>query len=262
MITEKLQKVLARIGLGSRREIEQWIQAGQIQINRHPATLGQRVNGTEEIRVKGRKIDFETVNNRIPQRVLCYHKPVGEVCTRHDPEERSTVFSRLPQLAAGRWISVGRLDVTTEGLLLFTTDGELAHRLMHPSYTLEREYAVRVLGEVDEAVLRRLQTGVLLEDGLASFQEIVEAGGDGANHWYRVTVSEGRNRVVRRLWESQGITVSRLLRTRFGPVLLPTSLRRGHFCDLEPNVELVLRQRVNLNVPKPVRNDKVTRHKR
>jgi len=185
---------------------------------------------------------------RPPQQVLCYHKPVGEVCTRQDPEGRTTVFKRLPPPEQGRWISIGRLDLNTAGLLLLTTDGDLAHRLMHPSYTIEREYAVRILGAVNDEMLKRLRDGVLLDDGKASFKRIVEAGGRGANHWYHVMLSEGRKHEVRRLWESQGVVVSRLIRIRFGPILLPPGLRRGHFVELDVKDQQALSQIVDLKV--------------
>lgn len=223
---EKLQKVLARAGLGSRREMEVWIQEGKIKVNRKVATLGDRVGEDDEIQVNGRRLTEKRRALRLP-RVLCYHKPNGEVCTRHDPEGRTTVFSKLPRLNGARWISIGRLDVNTSGLLLFTTEGELANRLMHPSYEQERTYAVRVLGTVSEQMLQRLLTGVELEDGTARFERIEDAGGEGANHWYHVTLREGRNREVRRLWETQGVQVSRLIRISFGPISLSPALRMG-----------------------------------
>jgi 23S rRNA pseudouridine2605 synthase len=249
--TEKLQKVLARAGLGSRRVIETWIQDGRVQVNRHTATLGERVSTTDEIRVDKRKLSLSDLHAP-PRKILCYHKPVGEVCTRHDPEERTTVFEQLPPLKQGRWISVGRLDLNTAGLLLLTTDGELAHRLMHPSYNIEREYAVRILGEVDKAMLKRLRAGVHLDDGMAHFKQIVDAGGTGANHWYHVILGEGRKHEVRRLWESQGVTVSRLIRIRFGPIYLPRGLRAGDYIKLDSQSQKALLQTVGLNVvPRP-----------
>lgn len=224
--SEKLQKVLARAGLGSRREIEGWITAQRLIVNGKTAQVGDRVTTKDEIRLDGRVIRY--VAETPPTQVLCYHKPLGEVTSRRDSEGRKTVFDRLPTVKGARWIAIGRLDLNTSGLLLFTTDGELANRLMHPSHELEREYAVRVLGKVDDAMLARLQEGVMLVDGMAKFDRIVEAGGDGANHWYHVVLHEGRNREVRRLWESQGIQVSRLMRIRFGSIMLPKGLRMGH----------------------------------
>ncbi|MDD3651070.1 MAG: pseudouridine synthase [Immundisolibacter sp.] len=225
---ERLHKVLAALGLGSRRQIEDWIRAGRVLVNGAPAVIGQSVGPADRIAVDGQPISRLTPPK---PRLLLYHKPEGEVCTRHDPEGRPTVFDRLPPLPSGRWISVGRLDINSSGLLLLTTDGALANRLMHPSGHLEREYAVRVSGEVDAAMLERLTRGVELEDGPARFLSITPAGGEGRNRWYTVVVDEGRNRLVRRLWASQGIVVSRLLRVRFGPILLPRALARGRFRD-------------------------------
>jgi len=239
--TEKLQKVLARAGLGSRRELETWIQTGRVQVNRQVATLGERVCVTDDIRVDGRRISNTALSVQTRQ-IICYHKPAGEVCTRHDPEERTTIFNNLPPLQHGRWISIGRLDLNTSGLLLLTTDGELANSLMHPSSGIEREYAVRVLGEANQAMLNRLRDGVELEDGMACFTNIKITGGKGANHWYNVTLTEGRKHEVRRLWESQGVTVSRLIRIRFGPIILPKSLRAGSHMKLDnPNQQKLLR---------------------
>jgi len=243
--TEKIQKVLARAGLGSRRQIEQWIKKGRIQVNQRIATLGDRIKQTDEIHIDGPKCRHPNLYTPTRQ-VLCYYKPTGEICTRHDPNKRTTVFRRLPLPKQGRWISVGRLDLNTAGLLLLTTDGELAHRLMHPSYTIEREYAVRVLGEVNKLILQRLREGVQLDDGIARFNRIIDAGGGGANHWYHITLSEGRNHEVRRLWASQGVRVSRLIRIRFGPIHLPKGLRTGHYIELEPQNLQRLLQLVNL----------------
>ena len=228
---ERLQKVLARAGLASRRQIEEWIRAGRITVNGVAAKLGDRVTDRDNVRVDGRVIS-RSRRRALPRRVLVYYKPQGELTTRNDPQGRPTVFARLPRLPAGRWIGVGRLDINSSGLILLTTDGELAHRLMHPSNGVEREYAVRVLGEVDGEVLDRLLRGVRLEDGKARFLSIRDAGGRGANHWYHVVLSEGRRHEVRRLWESQGLTVSRLIRIRFGPVVLPPALRPGRWKEL------------------------------
>ncbi|MEK6747731.1 MAG: 23S rRNA pseudouridine(2605) synthase RluB [Pseudomonadota bacterium] len=230
---ERIQKVLAQAGFGSRREIEEWIRAGKIEINGVVAKLGDHANASDTVRVAGKIIPLGKLTEHKVARVLVYHKPVGEICTRDDPEGRPTVFTRLPRLRGARWIVVGRLDVNTSGLLLFTTDGDLAQRLMHPKHEIEREYAVRVFGDIDAAMLQRLSTNVLLEDGPAKFESIIDAGGSGRNHWYHVILTEGRNREVRRLWESQGVTVSRLIRLRFGPILLPKGLREGQCRELE-----------------------------
>jgi 23S rRNA pseudouridine2605 synthase len=247
-VAERLQKFLAQAGYGSRREIENWIRDGRISVNDKPAELGVSVSATDRIRIDGRLIAAASPVSR-PPRTMAYHKPAGELTTRKDAEGRPTVFDNLPKLRNGRWISVGRLDFNTAGLLLVTTDGELAHRLMHPSWQIEREYAVRILGAVDDAILQRLQEGVMLEDGMAAFASIRDAGGQGINHWYHVTVREGRNREVRRLWESQGLQVSRLIRIRFGPVELPRSLRAGRFQDLTPQELAALYAAVKLPLP-------------
>ena len=229
---EKLQKVLARIGVGSRRDVEAWIAQGRIKVNGKDATLGLRVDLHDAITVDGKVIKREEASENV-RRVIIYNKPDGEICTRDDPEGRPTVFDRLPRPREGRWINVGRLDINTTGLLMFTTDGELANRLMHPKHEMDREYAVRVRGEVDEDMLLRLKNGVILEDGPARFTDIQEApGGDGFNHWYHCVVMEGRNREVRRLWESQGLMVSRLKRVRFGPVFLNSDLPMGRWREL------------------------------
>ncbi len=231
-MAERIQKVLAAGGFGSRREIEEWIRQGRIRVNGAAAQLGDRIADTDRVQLDGHLIKpFERTPSR--RRVLLYHKPEGEVTTRSDPEGRPTIFERLPSLRNGRWIPVGRLDINTSGLILLTTDGELAHRLMHPSSEIEREYAVRVLGTVDADTAARLTEGVELEDGPAHFDRLLEAGGEGANHWYHVVLREGRNREVRRLWESQGLMVSRLARIRYGPISLPRSVRAGHWADAD-----------------------------
>ncbi|WP_137823763.1 23S rRNA pseudouridine(2605) synthase RluB, partial [Pseudomonas sp. D(2018)] len=246
---EKLQKVLARMGLASRRDIEAWITEGRVKVNGEAATLGQRVDSHDAISVDGRLLKREEEVESV-RRVLIYNKPEGEVCTRDDPEGRPTVFERLPRLKAGRWINVGRLDINTTGLLLFTTDGELANRLMHPSYEMDREYAVRVRGEVTEEMLENLKQGVMLDDGPAKFTDIKEApGGEGFNHWYHCVVMEGRNREVRRLWESQGLVVSRLKRVRFGPVFITSDLTMGRWREMGQNEVDILSTEVGL---KPV----------
>lgn len=248
-MAERLQKVLARAGLGSRREIEDWIRAGKITVNGQTAALGVSVTDQDLIKIEGRPVALAPAGQT--HRTLAYHKPAGELTTRKDAAGRPTVFDSLPRIRNARWISIGRLDFNTAGLLLVTTDGELAHRLMHPSWEIEREYAVRVLGKVDEQMLQRLQEGVMLDDGLAAFSTIRDAGGTGANHWYHVTVREGRNREVRRLWESQGVQISRLIRVRYGPVSLPGELRAGRFRDLSNQELAALYAAVQLPAPKP-----------
>ena len=229
--SEKLQKVLARTGKGSRREIEALISAGRVSVDGKTAYLGDRVEGTEQIRIDGHQVKLMSQEDDLC-RVLMYNKPEGEMCTRKDPEGRATVFDRLPPLESGRWVAVGRLDINTSGMLLFTTDGELANRLMHPSQKVEREYAVRVFGEINEAMLQTLRTGVKLEDGMARFQQITYRGGEGRNHWFHVVLSEGRNREVRRLWESQDVQVSRLIRVRYGDMEMQRQLPLGGWTEL------------------------------
>lgn len=236
---ERIQKVLARAGVGSRREMETWITEGRIHVNGEKATLGDRVGPHDIIKVDGRVVNHEA-GRPSERRVLIYNKPEGEICSRKDPEGRPTVFDHLPKLTKGRWISIGRLDFNTCGLLMFTTDGELANALMHPASEIEREYLCRIMGEVDDAMLQRLINGVMLEDGMANFKAIGDGGGSGINHWYSVIVTEGRNREVRRLWESQDVTVSRLKRVRFGSINMPPTLRRGHWTELtEKEVNMV-----------------------
>ncbi len=229
---ERIQKVLARMGLGSRREIESWIKDERIKVNGKLARPGDVITSNDRVELDKRQIKFpKKADTRI--RVIIYHKPAGEICTRKDAQGRTTVFSKLPRLKGARWVSIGRLDINTSGLLLFTNNGDLANRLMHPSSNIDREYAVRVIGRVDEAMLKQLQKGVELEDGPAHFSDIVDSGGDGANHWYHVTLMEGRNHEVKRLWESQGVKVSRLMRVRFGPIILSRRSRPGSVTELE-----------------------------
>ena len=230
-MSEKLQKVLARAGKGSRRAMETVISAGRVSVDGKVAYLGDRVEGTEHIRIDGHQVTLKPKDEEIC-RVIVYNKPEGEMCTRKDPEGRPTVFDRLPPLDSERWVAVGRLDINTSGMLLFTTDGELASRLMHPSKKVEREYAVRVFGEVNEAMLQTLRAGVKLEDGPAKFQKITYRGGEGRNHWFHVVLSEGRNREVRRLWESQDVQVSRLIRVRYGDLEMKRQLRLGGWTEL------------------------------
>ena len=228
----KLHKVLADAGIGSRRDMEELIVAGRVSVNGQPAHVGQRIGPNDLIRINGKPIRRR--QQKPETKVLLYHKQPGEICSRDDPEQRATVFDRLPRLKAQRWVAVGRLDFNTEGLLIFTTSGELANLLMHPRFGWDREYAVRILGRIDETLYQQLLAGVPLDDGLAAFTAIEDVGGDGANHWYRVTIGEGRNREVRRIFESVGLVVSRLVRIRFGPVALPPALVRGRWVELPP----------------------------
>lgn len=239
--TPKLHKVLADAGIGSRRDMEELIIAGRVSVNGQPAYVGQRIGPNDLVRINGKP-----VRRRIQKsaaKVLLYHKPPGEICSRDDPEQRSSVFDRLPRLKGQRWVAVGRLDFNTEGLLIFTTSGELANLLMHPRFGWDREYAVRILGRIDDELRERLLTGVPLDDGMASFSAVEDVGGDGANHWYRVTIGEGRNREVRRIFESVGLVVSRLVRIRFGPVALPPALVRGRWVEL-PAVDVAVLARL------------------
>jgi len=247
-MSERLQKFLANAGYGSRRQIESWIEAGRIEVDGRPAVPGQQVTGGERIRIDGKPVRVQAAEQGAE--VIAYHKPVGEVCSRSDPEGRPTVYENLPEPQHGRWIGVGRLDINTSGLILFTNDGELANRLMHPSHVIDREYAVRVLGEVDAGVLDRLLQGVQLDDGKARFTDIQDAGGRGANHWYHVVIQEGRKREVRRLWESQGIRVSRLMRVRYGPIMLDKKLRPGRWRQLDKGDLAALYQSVGMKLPK------------
>ncbi len=250
IVTERVQKVLARGGIASRRQIEQWIQQQRLQINDQIVHLGQTLQVGDRLYLDGRLIHWEAFFQQ-PTQVLVYNKPVGEVVTRRDPEGRPTVFDRLPKLANGRWIAIGRLDVNTSGLLLLTNNGELANRLMHPSRQVDREYAVRILGEVSDESLIQLKQGVELEDGIARFCDIQFFDGKGVNKWYHVVVNEGRNRLVRRLWESQHLVVSRLMRVRYGTVILPTSTRAQDFHLLNADDLATLMEFVGLTAEKP-----------
>lgn len=229
----KLHKVLAEAGLGSRRDMEDLIVAGRVSVNGEPAHIGQRILPTDQVRINGKLLQRKV--SKRPPRVLAYHKPSGEIVSMDDPEGRPSVFDRLPTMKVGKWLAVGRLDFNTEGLLLFTTSGDLANRLMHPRYNIEREYAVRTLGELEEGMRQKLLSGVELDDGVGLFSKIVDGGGEGINKWYRVTIGEGRNREVRRMFEAVGLTVSRLIRTRYGAMTLPQSLKRGRWEELEEN---------------------------
>ena len=231
-MSEKIQKVLANAGVGSRRQIEAWIVEGRITVNGRTAIIGDRMTYRDKVCVDEREIKLLKSKGQ-KTRVLLYHKPEGEMCTRNDPEGRPTIFESLPIIRNSRWICVGRLDFNTSGLLLISNDGDLAHKLMHPSSCIEREYAVRIRGDVSAEHMQEMLRGVELDDGSAHFDQITDGGGTGANHWFHVIVKEGRNRLVRRIWESQGYTVSRLIRIRFGNVYLPSGLKRGRHVELD-----------------------------
>lgn len=226
----KLHKLLAQAGLGSRRDMEQWVSEGRVTVNGVPAFVGMRVGAKDVVKIGGRLVPWPR-SAEFP-RVLLYHKPEGEIATRDDPQGRPTVFDRLPRLRGARWLAVGRLDINTGGLLVFTTSGELANRMMHPSSDIEREYAVRILGQLAPQHLEQLAAGVSLDDGMARCKLVEDRGGEGSNHWYRIVLNEGRNRIVRRLFNRLGFTVSRLMRTRFGILALPRQLRRGQMREV------------------------------
>lgn len=272
---ERIQKVLANAGVGSRRHIEDWIREGKVTVNGETATIGQKISLLDRVQVKGKGIALGAVQE--PLRVLAYKKRSGEIVTRDDPEGRRTVFRKLPKLEGSRWIAIGRLDISTSGLLLFTNSGALAQRLMHPSFEIEREYAVRVLGEVDDQTLRNLREGVELDDGKGYFEKVFRSDGPGpddeddegggsqggksgksgksgsANRWFQVVVKQGRNRLVRRMWESQRCQVSRLIRTRYGPIELGRGIRSAGYRELEPHEIRALERAVGLAAEKPAR---------
>ena len=233
MSSERLQKILSKVGFGSRREMERWIEQGLVQVNGVQAKLGDVASAEDKISVQGRVIQ-NPLQVEQKTRILLYNKPVGEISSRKDPEHSKTVFDRLPRLKQGRWVQVGRLDINTSGLLIFTNNGDLANRLMHPRFELDREYAVRVHGQVPEDAVGNMLKGAQLEDGLARFKKIEYRGGEGVNTWYHVVINEGRNREVRRLWQSQGVEVSRLIRVRYGALKLPRNLSRGQHVELSP----------------------------
>ena len=236
---ERLHKLLAQSGIGSRREMEELIAAGRVNVNGETAQTGQSAAPGDRIKVNGKLVHLK-FSNRLP-RVIIYHKPEGEIVSRDDPDHRPNVFTALPKISGGRWVAVGRLDFNTSGLLLFTTSGDLANRLMHPRYNLIREYAVRVLGEITPEARQRLLDGVELDDGMAQFATFQDVGGDGANHWYRVSLFEGKNREVRRMFEAVGVVVSRLMRVRYGPFMLPPNLKRGKVLEVgEADVQKLL----------------------
>ncbi|MXS81930.1 23S rRNA pseudouridine(2605) synthase RluB [Nitrosomonas oligotropha] len=230
-VTFKLQKLLAQKGLGSRREMEELIATGAVSVNGETATLGDRAGPGDVIRI-GRRVIRVHAEADLPK-VLLYHKPEGEIVSRHDPEGRPSVFDKLPHLRSSKWTAIGRLDFNTSGLLIFTTDGALANRLMHPRFEMEREYAVRIMGQLTEEQMKQLTTGVMLDDGEAAFTYLADQGGEGSNHWYRVILKEGKNREVRRMFEAIGLTVSRLMRVRFGPINLPPRIKRGQWLELD-----------------------------
>lgn len=254
--TPKLHKVLAQAGMGSRLEMEQLILEGRISVNNEPAHIGQRVQFGDQVKVNGKPIRFR-IEPPAP-RVLAYHKPAGEVVTMDDPENRPTVFRKLPRLPQGKWQSVGRLDLNTEGLLLFTSSGDLANRLMHPRFGMEREYAVRVLGALSNEEKQQLLDGVTLDDGVAAFGTIEDGGGEGANCWYRVTIAEGRNREVRRMIEAVGHAVSRLIRIRYGAMVLPRGLKRGTWMELDERDIRALTQAAGMPQGAAARGDRKT----
>ena len=260
-IGDRIQKVLSQLGLGSRRQVETWISEGRVRVNGKLANLGDRLKGTDQLVLNGRPVDL-LKRIRQPLRVLVYYKPEGELVTRRDPKARPVIFTQLPKLKHARWIAVGRLDINTQGLLIVTNNGELANRLMHPSRQIEREYAVRILGQVSEEVISNLRSGVLLDDGEARFEDIQTAGGEGANRWYKVVLREGRNRIVRRLWESQGLMVSRLIRVRYGPALLPVNLKPRTFYELKDQEKSILMECVGMQHDRTEGHDITERRQR
>jgi len=255
---ERIQKYLANQGVGSRRQLDALLQQGRISVNGKVAKPGDQIDGREKIAIDGKLLRLQRQVAR--PRILMYHKPIGEVCTRSDPEGRADVYQNLPGLNQGRWVSIGRLDINTSGLLLFTNDGALANRLMHPSYEVEREYAVRVHGEVNLEMLRQLRDGVELDDGPAHFNDIIDSGGTGSNHWYHVVLTEGRNREVRRLWEAVGVEVSRLVRVRYDHFKLPKWLKPGKSRFLDE--EVVSRVYHRLGLEKKSRSQQSSRRQR
>lgn len=249
MSEERVQKALARLGFGSRREIERWIEQGDVRVNGKKITLGTKVSEGDRVQLNNRSVIISAHYEKT--RVILYNKPEGEICSRNDPEGRKTVFKNLPKIRSGRWVNIGRLDINTSGLLLFTNHGELANRMMHPSYEIEREYAVRVNGYISNDVLAKLQKNVILDDGPAHFDRITDGGGQGKNHWYHVVLKEGRNREVRRLWEAVNCQVSRLIRTRYGELSLPRNLRQRNYVELGPEVVKKMAQDVKITIDDP-----------
>jgi len=254
---ERIQKFLAHQGIASRRQVDDMLQKGRISVNGQVAKPGDQVEGNEKIALDGKLIRISL--NQLKPKVLMYHKPIGEVCSRADPEGRTSVFANLPGLGNGRWVSIGRLDINTSGLILFTNQGELANRLMHPSFEVEREYAVRVHGAVTGDMIKQLEQGVHLDDGIARFDQIIDSGGEGTNHWYHVILREGRNREVRRLWESVGVEVSRLVRVRYDQFNLPKWLKPGKYRFFEDDVIEKLYQKLKLKYPQNQNNRRQSR---
>jgi len=247
--SQKLQKILAQSGLGSRRAMETWIGEGKVTVNGAVATIGTRVSPGDLIKVGSRTVRWPAPQ-RLP-RVLLYHKPEGEIVSRDDPEGRASVFDKLPPLRDGKWLAIGRLDFNTSGLLIFTTSGDVANRLMHPRFEVEREYAVRIMGQLTGEQRTKLLKGIKLSDGVARCESVEDEGGEGSNHWYRIALREGRNRVVRRLFEALGLTVSRLMRVRFGVVALPPRLKRGQVMELSAGEVKELLQWLEQTAPVP-----------
>lgn len=245
---EKVQKVLARAGFGSRREMESWITQGRVKLNGKIAALGDRAGDDDSLMVDGKKVVNTSPDAVIP-RVLIYNKPENEICSRRDPEGRPSVYDQLPAIKHGRWVAVGRLDFNTSGLLLFTTDGELANRLMHPSANIDREYAVRVMGEVSDEMIKTLMKGVMIEDHVCRFTDVQFFAGEGKNRWYHVVLMEGRNREVRKLWESQGVRVSRLKRVRYGPVFIPSRIKKGQIYEMKTPELITLYEAAGMTPP-------------
>lgn len=251
-MSERLHKVLAAAGLGSRREMEDWIRAGRVVVNGEVATVGQTVGPRDRVIVNGKPVRLNLEVQRLP-RVLLYNKPEGEIVSYSDPQGRPTVFANLPKMRTAKWLAIGRLDLNSGGLLLFTTSGELANRLMHPRYEVEREYAVRVMGLLTPEQARQLRHGVEIDGTLAKFEDIVDQGGEGANHWYHVVIKEGRNREVRRMFDAVGLMVSRLTRVRYGSLRLPPRLKRGNFLELEREAVAALLKQVGMDAGEPER---------
>jgi len=257
---ERIQKLLAHQGVASRRQVDSMLQQGRITVNGKPAKPGDQISGREKIALDGKLIRINTHESR--PKLMMYHKPLGQVCTRSDPEGRPDVFQNLPNLERGRWVSIGRLDINTSGLILFTDQGELANRLMHPSFEIEREYAVRVHGTVDADMLQQLSQGVELDDGMAKFDQIIDGGGEGTNHWYHVVLKEGKNREVRRLWESVGVEVSRLIRVRYDSFNLPKWLKPGKYRLFDDEVVKRLYQKLQLDYKHSAKSQQSKHRKR
>ena len=256
---EKIQKVLARAGFGSRREMESWITQGRVKINGKTATLGDRAGADDSLVVDGKKVANASPDAVVP-RVLIYNKPENEICSRRDPEGRPSVYDHLPMIKHGRWVAVGRLDFNTSGLLLFTTDGELANKLMHPSAGIDREYAVRIMGDVTDDMLKIMLKGVMIDEHQCRFTDVRFFAGEGRNRWYHVVIMEGRNREVRKLWESQGVQVSRLKRVRYGPVFIPSRVKKGQLYEMKTPEIITLYEAAGMEPPSASAMKRPTRH--